>query len=118
MSSYDHAVMYLYTCFGSEVCQAELGTWAARCICDQLAGTAVFTQSVYSHMQQGYLRTWLCVQAVISCPGALEVKILPRTAKLDGFAVKSGPPPEHDIPLDIPKRTALYVEQVTLPAAG
>ena len=47
--------------------------------------------------------------------GGLEVKILPRTAKLDGAAVKSGPPPEQDVPLDIPKRTALYVEQVNSP---
>ena len=47
--------------------------------------------------------------------GGLDIKILPRTAKLDGVAVKSGPPPEQDIPLDIPKRTALYVEQVKRP---
>jgi len=41
------------------------------------------------------------------------VKILPRTAKLDGGSSVTGPPPEQDIPLDIPKRTAVYIEQVT-----
>ena len=50
----------------------------------------------------------------LRCIGGLDVKILPRTAKLDGIAAKTGPPPEQDIPLDIPKRTALYVEQVSV----
>jgi hypothetical protein len=41
------------------------------------------------------------------------VKILPRTAKLDGGSSVTVPPPEQDIPLDIPKRTAVYIQQVT-----
>lgn len=39
--------------------------------------------------------------------------MLPRTAKLEGNR-PTGPPPEQDIPLDVPKRTAVYVEQVRL----
>eukprot|EP00698_Gefionella_okellyi_P003862 TRINITY_DN13580_c0_g1_i1.p1 TRINITY_DN13580_c0_g1~~TRINITY_DN13580_c0_g1_i1.p1 ORF type:complete len:572 (-),score=130.88 TRINITY_DN13580_c0_g1_i1:93-1808(-) len=40
----------------------------------------------------------------------LAVKILPRTASLEATAV-AGPPPEQDQPLDVPKKTKLYVEQ-------
>ena len=39
--------------------------------------------------------------------------MLPRTARLEG-SKPTGPPPEQDIPLDIPKRTAVYIEQVHL----
>ena len=49
-----------------------------------------------------------------SIAGGLDVKILPRTANLEGGGGTSGPPPEQDIPLDIPKRTAVYIEQVSL----
>lgn len=45
--------------------------------------------------------------------GALMVKILQRTANLDGSSVNAGPPPEQDIPLDVPKKTKLYVEQTS-----
>jgi Bardet-Biedl syndrome 1 protein len=37
---------------------------------------------------------------------------MPRTANLEAAAVgSSGPPPEQDVPLDVPKKTRLYVEQ-------
>ncbi|CAE7590337.1 Bbs1 [Symbiodinium pilosum] len=45
--------------------------------------------------------------------GALMVKILQRNANLDGTSVAVGPPPEQDIPLDVPKKTKLYVEQTS-----
>eukprot|EP00455_Lapot_gusevi_P029644 TRINITY_DN3175_c0_g1_i7.p1 TRINITY_DN3175_c0_g1~~TRINITY_DN3175_c0_g1_i7.p1 ORF type:complete len:595 (+),score=101.41 TRINITY_DN3175_c0_g1_i7:67-1851(+) len=43
--------------------------------------------------------------------GALDIKILGRHANLDVSDVPPGPPPEQDIPLNIPKKTRLYVEQ-------
>jgi Bardet-Biedl syndrome 1 protein len=43
--------------------------------------------------------------------GALTLKILKRTASLEAISEASGPPPEQDIPLNIPKKTKLYVEQ-------
>jgi Bardet-Biedl syndrome 1 protein len=42
--------------------------------------------------------------------GSLHVKMLRRDAKMDGGG-KPGPPPEQDMPLDVPKKTKLYVEQ-------
>lgn len=45
--------------------------------------------------------------------GALMVKILQRNANLDGASINVGPPPEQDIPLDVPKKTKLYVEQTS-----
>lgn len=45
--------------------------------------------------------------------GALMVKILQRNANLDVSNVTPGPPPEQDIPLDVPKKTKLYVEQTS-----
>eukprot|EP00899_Mesostigma_viride_P012791 jgi/Mesvir1/21512/Mv03955-RA.1 len=46
-----------------------------------------------------------------SSSGALSIKILPRNANLDNVKGSTGPPPEQDIPLDVPKKTKLYVEQ-------
>merc|ERR1719409_1850982 len=43
--------------------------------------------------------------------GGLVVKILNRNANLDASSAAPGPPPEQDIPLDVPKKTKLYVEQ-------
>jgi Bardet-Biedl syndrome 1 protein len=43
--------------------------------------------------------------------GALTIKILQRQAKLDISSNPPGPPPEQDIPLNVPRKTKLYVEQ-------
>lgn len=43
--------------------------------------------------------------------GMLDIKIMPRTANLEVGALGGGPPPEQDIPLAVPKKTRLYVEQ-------
>merc|ERR1712226_817022 len=45
--------------------------------------------------------------------GALMVKILQRNANLDVSSTTPGPPPEQDIPLDVPKKTKLHVEQTS-----
>jgi len=42
--------------------------------------------------------------------GALDIKMLQRKANLESSSVAAGPPPEQDIPLNIPKKTKLYVE--------
>lgn len=43
--------------------------------------------------------------------GAMTIKMLQRQAKLDVASAPAGPPPEQDIPLNVPKKTKLYVEQ-------
>lgn len=43
--------------------------------------------------------------------GSLTVKMLQRSAFADLTTAASGPPPEQDIPLAVPKKTRLYVEQ-------
>lgn len=44
--------------------------------------------------------------------GAMSIKILPRQASLESpHGVAAGPPPEQDIPLNLPKKTKLYTEQ-------
>merc|ERR1712136_266193 len=45
--------------------------------------------------------------------GALMVKILQRNANLEVSSATPGPPVEQDIPLDVPKKTKLYVEQTS-----
>lgn len=45
--------------------------------------------------------------------GALMVKILQRNANLEVSSAAPGPPVEQDIPLDVPKKTKLYVEQTS-----
>ncbi|KAG2451137.1 hypothetical protein HYH02_004404 [Chlamydomonas schloesseri] len=47
----------------------------------------------------------------ITKSGALDIKMLPRTANLEAGAIGGGPPPEQEIPLAVPKKTRLYVEQ-------
>lgn len=47
----------------------------------------------------------------ITRSGALDIKILPRTANLEVSSSAVGPPPEQDVPLQVPKKTRLYVEQ-------
>lgn len=47
----------------------------------------------------------------ITRSGGLDIKILPRTVSLEATATGLGPPPEQDIPLQVPKKTRLYVEQ-------
>lgn len=44
--------------------------------------------------------------------GAIVIKMLQRNADLDAMSGPIGPPPEQDIPLEIPKKTKLYVEQM------
>eukprot|EP00756_Hemistasia_phaeocysticola_P002698 Hpha_TRINITY_DN11831_c1_g1::TRINITY_DN11831_c1_g1_i1::g.2138::m.2138/K16746/BBS1; Bardet-Biedl syndrome 1 protein len=44
--------------------------------------------------------------------GSVIIKMLPRTASLEpSRGVATGPPAEQDIPLKVPKKTKLYVEQ-------
>ena len=40
------------------------------------------------------------------------MKIMPRLANLEAVS-QNGPPPEQDIPLAVPKKTKLYVEQTS-----
>jgi len=47
---------------------------------------------------------------ILTKAGALDIKMLQRKANLESSAVAAGPPPEQDIPLNIPKKTKLYVE--------
>lgn len=46
--------------------------------------------------------------------GSLTIKIWRRNAAIDSLGSATGPPPEQDIPLPIPKKTKLYLEQVRL----
>jgi Bardet-Biedl syndrome 1 protein len=44
--------------------------------------------------------------------GSVQIKMLPRLANLEPTkGINSGPPPEQDIPLKVPKKTKLYIEQ-------
>ena len=47
----------------------------------------------------------------VGASGALTIKFIQRTADLDVSSHPPGPPPEQDVPLSIPKKTKLYVEQ-------
>ncbi|KAG8470997.1 hypothetical protein KFE25_009418 [Diacronema lutheri] len=49
--------------------------------------------------------------AMVGKAGTLVIKMLQRTANLESSGAPPGPPPEQDIPLAIPKKTRLYVEQ-------
>jgi Bardet-Biedl syndrome 1 protein len=44
--------------------------------------------------------------------GALTIKIWKRANRYDALKAAGGPPPEQDIPIAVPKKTKLYVEQL------
>jgi Bardet-Biedl syndrome 1 protein len=48
---------------------------------------------------------------VVHGQGALTVKIWKRAVDAEAMSGSNGPPPEQDIPLPVPKKTKLYVEQ-------
>jgi Bardet-Biedl syndrome 1 protein len=52
---------------------------------------------------------------VVLKSGGVNVYMLPRSATFDVPHSNAGaaPPPEQDIPLNVPKRTSLYIEQTT-----
>ena len=52
-----------------------------------------------------------CFKIQIHSRGAISFKMLARAANLEVSDVTPGPPSEQDIPLNIPKKTRLYVEQ-------
>ncbi|EKX46920.1 hypothetical protein GUITHDRAFT_70223, partial [Guillardia theta CCMP2712] len=43
--------------------------------------------------------------------GGMAIKILSRNSNLNKTSKTGGPPPEQDIPLNVPKKTKLYIEQ-------
>jgi len=47
----------------------------------------------------------------VGASGALTIKMLQRQADLEASTSPPGPPAEQDVPLSIPKKTKLYVEQ-------
>ena len=64
-------------------------------------------------MQFGaYGREDACL-AMVSKNGGLTIKILQRKADLKAEAAKSAIPVEQDVPLNIPPRTQLYIDQTT-----
>jgi Bardet-Biedl syndrome 1 protein len=44
--------------------------------------------------------------------GGVSVKILPRKVEFSATSVTSGPPPEQDVPLNVPRKTKLFIEQM------
>jgi Bardet-Biedl syndrome 1 protein len=44
--------------------------------------------------------------------GGIILKLLDKRVNLDGRSAQSGPPPEQEVPLKIPRKTRLYVEQM------
>lgn len=44
--------------------------------------------------------------------GSLTIKIWKRTNKIESLKPAAGPPPEQDLPIPVPKKTKLYVEQL------
>lgn len=51
------------------------------------------------------------VLVVVHGRGSLTVKMWRRMADVENVNLAAGPPPEQDIPLPVPKKTKLYVEQ-------
>ncbi|KAI9995099.1 hypothetical protein PInf_012143 [Phytophthora infestans] len=69
------------------------------------------TETVLTGMRFGQYGREEASLVLVQKSGALSLKILKRTASLEAISEATGPPPEQDIPLNIPKKTTLYVEQ-------
>lgn len=75
--------------------------------------TTIATQDVVTGMKLGTFGREEGSMVLSFKSGALMVKILQRNANLEVSNAAPGPPPEQDIPLDVPKKTKLYVEQTS-----
>ena len=73
----------------------------------RLAGGRTHSSFSVRSLLSGEVNT-LCL---VTKAGGLIVKMLPRRHELATATYGGGPPPEQDIPLDIPKKTKLYLDQ-------
>ncbi|OQS06492.1 bardet-Biedl syndrome 1 family protein [Thraustotheca clavata] len=78
---------------------------------EKIKVTSFFMDSLLTGMVFGQYGREEASLVLVHKSGALTLKILQRTADLEANSAASGPPPEQDIPLNVPKKTKLYVEQ-------
>eukprot|EP00941_MAST-03F_sp_MAST-3F-sp1_P001548 g1548.t1 len=52
-----------------------------------------------------------CCLALTHRSGAVSIRILRRKASLDTSGIVIGPPPEQEVPLNLPKKTKLFIQQ-------
>jgi len=68
-------------------------------------------QEPITALRFGYYGREESAMIAVGRSGSLTIKFVQRTADLDVSSHPPGPPPEQDVPLSIPKKTKLYVEQ-------
>jgi len=84
----------------------EVRTYVGRCLLNRMQVFGVVTAmkvAKYGREESSLI--------VVLQSGSLIISMLPRRAQISATkSAEQGPPPEQDIPLNVPKRTNLYVE--------
>eukprot|EP01086_Lenisia_limosa_P006488 TRINITY_DN25352_c0_g1_i1.p1 TRINITY_DN25352_c0_g1~~TRINITY_DN25352_c0_g1_i1.p1 ORF type:complete len:586 (-),score=123.73 TRINITY_DN25352_c0_g1_i1:21-1778(-) len=110
---------------GTVTCMCKLFHAARRV---NLVVVALDTREVMVFKEEGVVSVFIAKDVVVSMAygkygredgalalalagGGLEVRFLPRRTNLDDSVTNNGPPPEQDIPLSVPKKTQLWVDQ-------
>eukprot|EP01059_Diplonema_ambulator_P035719 TRINITY_DN8532_c0_g1_i5.p1 TRINITY_DN8532_c0_g1~~TRINITY_DN8532_c0_g1_i5.p1 ORF type:complete len:594 (+),score=182.29 TRINITY_DN8532_c0_g1_i5:184-1965(+) len=102
----------LETMRGTKACIVALANGEVRVYNGRTMINSVQVRDVVTGMKFGRYSREDSTLILTTKSGAIIIKMLPRLASLEvtkGHQV--GPPPEQDIPLKVPKKTRLYVEQ-------
>jgi len=73
--------------------------------------TITVRESIYGIQYGVFGREEGCL-LINTASGGLHTKIIQRQANLTGSSQRPGPPMEQDIPLNVPKKTKLFLELV------
>jgi len=77
-----------------------------------LMSTTQIGNQIVAAMQFGSFNREANSLVLLDTSGSLSIKMLRRKANLNpSIGVHAGPPPEQDVPINIPKKTKLYIDQ-------
>ena len=97
---------------GSKACIIALANGEVRVYNGKILINTVQIRDIVTGMRFGRYGREDATLIMTTVSGAVIIKILPRLANLEvQKGVQTGPPAEQSIPLKVPKKTRLYVEQ-------
>lgn len=96
----------VYDCCGVALEGGEVRVYNGRSCVATVGGTDTITA-----LRFGTYSREANTLVTVSRSGSLTFKMTKRTATFKALEASTGPPPEQDIPLAVPKKTKLYLEQ-------
>eukprot|EP01062_Namystynia_karyoxenos_P062724 TRINITY_DN55601_c0_g1_i1.p1 TRINITY_DN55601_c0_g1~~TRINITY_DN55601_c0_g1_i1.p1 ORF type:complete len:654 (+),score=207.43 TRINITY_DN55601_c0_g1_i1:92-1963(+) len=97
---------------GTKACAVALANGEVRVYNGKTLINTIQIRDVVTGLKFGRYGREDATLVIVTRNGAVIIKMLPRTASLEpNRQVVAGPPPEQDVPLRVPKKTRLYLEQ-------